>query len=228
MIYAVDDTEWSYDGPTGPDHWPRLWPSCDGTSQSPIDVATAAAVPGSGTVMPHLQPTPWRLTHEGHALRLTPLGSAGHVALDGVAFELRQAHFHTPSEHHLDGAVFDAEMHLVCQRASGETAVIAVFLKQGASCATLSRALDGLPDGGLPRESPAVDLGRLLPPAGHAYRYAGSLTTPPCTEGVQWTVFGDPVTASPGQIGAIHRFCGANARPVQPVNGRPMEVLSPR
>lgn len=139
------------------------------------------------------------------------------LTLDSRNHELAQIHHHTPSEHTVDGEHADAELHLVHKDATGRLAVLGVLVKEGAANPQLQQALDAMPDQHGATASPGTtfDPAALLPADRTTYRYSGSLTTPPCTEGVAWTVFTTPITASAAQIEALENLSGENNRPVQ-------------
>ena len=222
---AADKPRWSYHGATGPDAWGKLDPAYDacgvGMRQSPIDLARA--------VKADLAPVavrwkPIRLdavVNNGHTIQVnTPQG--GHIELDGVRHDLLQFHFHHMSEHTLDGRRFPLEAHFVHKAAVGDgLAVIGVFFDAGAENATLAPIWRAMPAReGEGASDVTVDPASLLPASRAAFRYAGSLTTPPCSEIVSWTVFGEPLSASPGQIAAFAKMFPNNFRPVQPRNRR--------
>ena len=216
-------SSWSYEGDTGPQSWATLYPefaSCgSGTRQSPIDLsgATTNDLPG---------PDPWfgrtvakRVgTQWGMVLRFE-VGSA--VELGGHRYELIQAHTHSPSEHTIDGRRFPAELHLVHRHESGQIAILAVLLDEGAENTDLAPLLPPWPQ---PQQEEVVAPPRstmsLLPASLASYRYEGSLTTPPCTEGVRWVVFANPLPASPAQLTGLAQMLGLTSRPVQARNGR--------
>jgi carbonic anhydrase len=128
-----------------------------------------------------------------------------------------QFHFHTASEHRVNGRGFDMELHLVHTTADGSNAVIGVFLKRGRSSRALAPIFESLPDDvnvHHPLDSP-FDPASFLPRSRAHYRYVGSLTTPPCTEGVQWVVMSEPVTVSDEDMAQFAERIHFNARPVQ-------------
>jgi len=149
--------------------------AADHGTQSPIDIDGRAATDGPGVVEVQFAPTTFRLD----GTKYMPLDDQNSIILDGVAYRLVQTHFHRPSEHCLDGQQFAGEMHMVCLSDGGETAVVGVFL---------SRA-----DGVVPLESAPISLAAAVPSNGRAFRYDGSLTTPPFTEGIKWVVYETPV-----------------------------------
>jgi carbonic anhydrase len=154
-----------------------------------------------------------------------PAGAA-HITLSGVRWDLLQFHWHTPSEHELEGRDTPLEMHLVHSRADGAFLVIAVFMERGRKNRALGPIFRELPDEeNERREVSGVRLRALLPDERESFRYSGSLTTPPFTEPVLFVVFAESISASKRQIGAFQElFPEGNSREVQPLNGR--EVLS--
>jgi carbonic anhydrase len=154
-----------------------------------------------------------------------PPGAAG-LSLAGRNWDLAQFHWHTPSEHRVDGRRRALEMHLVHTNADGGFLVLGVLIKRGRSNRALApvfRNLPQQPDG--TREVPDVRLPQLLPDRRRSFRYSGSLTTPPFTERVRWVVFADPIEASRRQIGRFREvFPEGNSRETQRLNGR--EVLT--
>jgi carbonic anhydrase len=210
-------------GVEGPDHWAELSPGyaecADATSQSPIDLTGAVATDVGDPVVRYVD-GPVRLTNTGHSVQLTPQGGST-LEIDGHATELQQIHMHEPAEHTVDGVRLAGELHLVHKDADGQITVLAVLLEEGAENQALAPYLAALP-----REVDATtaldsfDVTALLPPSLSSYRYTGSLTTPPCTEGVQWVVLQQPVEVSTEQLAAFRDVVARNNRPVQPVGDR--------
>ena len=157
----------------------------------------------------------------GHTIEMTPESGNG-IVLDGVRHELQQFHFHHPGEHLVDGARFPLEMHLVHRNAGGGLAVIGVLFAPGEANDALAPAWAHLPrDTETPRAvSAELDLASLLPSMRTTWRYAGSLTTPPCTEGVAWVIPAEPLSMSAAQIAAFAAIYPHNCRPVQPLGER--------
>jgi carbonic anhydrase len=226
-VHAAGDCHWSYEGSTGPASWwkicsPKFCVCTGGVRQSPIDLAgmTRAELPPLGF---RYRRTPLAVLNNGHTIEVPAGGSE--LRAEGQDYELIQFHFHTPSEHLFEGKEAPMELHFVHANALGELAVVGVMLREGAANPTLQKIWDIMPK----TEGTAFDAKvRINPaallPAGHAYaRYAGSLTTPSCSEGVRWFVLLDPVEASAEQIAAFRKIFPNNARPVQPRNGR--EIL---
>jgi carbonic anhydrase len=226
---------WTYEGGEGPSHWAALSPefaSCGiGRGQSPIDIVTAKAAPlAAGTAgfdQVRLGPTTLQavkidIVNNGHTEQVDAPGS-GALMIGNERYVLQQFHFHSPSEHTVDGRSYPLEAHFVHKAADGKLAVIGVLFEEGAESAALVPFWKRLPaSAGAP-----VDLGMggvsvvaFLPTDHDGYRYAGSLTTPPCSEGVQWFVMKDHVTASAAQIAAFRAVVKRDNRPVQPLNDR--------
>jgi carbonic anhydrase len=216
---------WSYEGQSGPAHWGTLQPDfkvCElGLEQTPIDLTGAIRSDSPGKVEVDYRPLPLRVLNNGHTIQVNAeAGSA--CIIDGVRYELVQFHFHHPSEHLLSGKPFDLEAHFVHRSASGALAVLGTFVKPGEANAALQPIWEVMPQQEAPEKNfgGAIDAAALLPAERTYFRYMGSLTTPPCSEGLTWTVFRDPIEASPEQI---RRFAGLfpnNARPVQGRNRR--------
>lgn len=229
-------TEWNYVDNGGAAGWGRLtlpgdrelaFPACKGASQSPVDIPDVAPSTGAGLRLE------WRasklsIANTGLALQVE-CEAGSRLSVSGKAYELEQFHFHAPSEHALQGRFGALEVHFVHRAVDGELAVVGVLIEVGESNAALQQVLDGMPmePGRVEREE-GIDPRGFLPSTLDHYAYEGSLTTPPCTEGVKWHVLSERVTASEEQIKAFRalpflspggRFVG-NARPVQGLNSR--------
>lgn len=215
----------TYAGATGPDVWGTLsqdWEMCGtGSSQSPVNIKIDDSTPiGLNDVVFDYQPSDVTLINNGHTIQgnVTP-GST--IVVDGEIYDLLQFHFHEPSEHELGGSPAALEAHFVHRNAAGTLAVVGVLFQLGAHNASLDAVWASLPQttedeshiGVFAQES-------MLPLDRSAYRYAGSLTTPPCSEGVKWHVLTSTLTASAEQAQTFLNIIGENARPVQPLNGR--------
>ena len=217
---AAEGIPWNYEE-TG--RWGELSPefqACGtGAEQSPIDLANP--IPSAlGDVAIEWQTAPGVVENNGHTIEIkTAPGSAAEIA--GMRYDLVQFHFHHPSEHSLDGERLAMEAHFVHRSGTGGLAVIGVFLVPGAENTTLAKIWAEVPatEGEAEVDGP-IDLTPLLPTTRAYYRYAGSLTTPPCSETVLWTVFAEPVEISEAQIAAFAALYPMNARPVQEINRR--------
>ena len=215
---------WSYAGNTGPDHWGALQPNfkaCElGLEQTPIDLA--GGIKGEpGTVALDYKPLPLRILNNGHTIQVNA-DSGCSCTIGGTKYDLAQFHFHHPSEHLLAGKPFDLECHLVHKAANGALAVVGVFIKPGAKNTDLAAVFDAMPSSAGPevRMPGTIDPSALLPKKGGYFRYMGSLTTPPCSEGLTWTVYKEPIEASSDQIRQFASLFANNARPVQRRNRR--------
>jgi len=221
--------QWSYSGKTGPAHWGELdekFILCKiGRNQSPVDIRDRHAVDARG--LPSLDVvygTPqFAIINTGHTVQVNyPVGNS-YIKLNNHRYELLQFHFHTPSEHQLAGFNYPMEMHLVHRDGDGNLAVIGILFKEGAFNPELQKVIDRLPKtlGKVERHKQVqLDLRRFFPADTRFYKYSGSLTTPPCTEGVWWMVFRQPIEAAPEQLAAMEKILGANNRPVQPLYAR--------
>jgi carbonic anhydrase len=232
---AAADPAWHYEGAEGPEHWGSLSPkfsTCGtGRSQSPIDIANPQ--PGGAAAPLTLQFPPSTLTvahHEhvadginnGHTIQINYTG-ADTLTLGSESYGLAQYHFHGPSEHTVNGKHSPMEMHLVHKSAGGKLAVVGVLIDEGAHNKAFDPVWANLPtQKGMETHYPAVtvDVDDLLPSARRSYRYEGSLTTPPCSEGVSWIVMTTPIQLSAEQIRAFTQLIRDNNRPTQPLNGR--------
>lgn len=205
---------WSYEGETGPAHWgdldPRYAACKSGLRQSPIDIAgTFPASPPS--LIFHYQSRPIELDERGDDASVDH-GHGNYLAVGSKIYRLTQLHFHHPSEHTLNKEAFPLEAHLVHAASDGAKLVVAILIKPGDP----SLALPSIADNGHPWVDPAL----LLPVDHSYYRYNGSLTTPPCSEGVTWLVMKSPIEMSQPQLAALSEDVENTARPTQPANGR--------
>lgn len=223
LAFSSDGAAWDYTGDTGPDNWAKLSPeysSCAGSNQSPINMA--------GFVDAKLEPIVFTydagssdILNNGHTVQVNTLPGST-ITVDGIAFELKQFHFHVPSENQIHGKSYPMEGHLVHADKNGNLAVVAVMVEEGKANDALAKAWAQLPEKG-EKFALTSDISPLeiLPSDRDYYRFNGSLTTPPCSEGVRWLVMKQPITASKEQIDqflqVIHH---PNNRPVQAVNAR--------
>ncbi|WP_339930188.1 carbonic anhydrase family protein [uncultured Brevundimonas sp.] len=199
-------------------HWGGECPI--GTAQSPVAL-TAADVVDLPDLVTHYAAGAGTLLNNGHTLQFTP-DTAGGTMIGTDAYDLVQFHFHAPSEHTLNGKSYPLEIHFVNRNANGALAVVGVFVKDGAANPALESLLAVVPtqegEAGVTR--PGVYPVLLLPEDRHYFAYAGSLTTPPCTEGVRWNVLATPIAASADQIAALSAALGPSNRAVQPLGDR--------
>jgi carbonic anhydrase len=220
---ATSHPHWSYEGTSGPAHWSELAPEfglcSSGKRQSPIDLRIAPVADAEPVEFGYPS-TFIKLKNNGHTVEVTP-GTEGTIRVGGTSYALSQFHFHHPSEHTVEGKRYPLEVHLV-HRAPEGLAVVAILFEEGAPNPVLESLTTFLPStvGVEVSPEPKFELKDLMPSDRSLYRYQGSLTTPPCTEGVTWLIFKSPVSASPQQLEAITTRLAANSRPSQPRNDR--------
>lgn len=161
------------------------------------------------------RPIPLVVAHNGHTIQVDMTDASGSI-IDGTAYELVQFHFHHPSEHTEQGRTFPMELHLVHRSESGVLAVLGVFLAAGAAHPTIAQVWAAMPrEEGVSRSDAAIDPRTLLPAGRSFYRYAGSLTTPPCSETALWTAYAEPIEVSEAQVASLAELFSGNARPLQ-------------
>jgi carbonic anhydrase len=218
---------WGYGGEHGPEQWGGMeaaFSSCKlGKEQSPIDIRNAkkSALPPLDFKYTNSNA---EIVNNGHTIQVN-LADGGALNLDGVPYKLVQFHFHAPSEEKINGKAYSMVAHLVHQSAEGKLAVVAVLVTEGRANAALDPVFKNMPqtEGGKKALGTDFNATELLPAQRSYFRYVGSLTTPPCSEGVRWQVLKQPVEVSKGQIAAFRKLYKMNARPVQPLNGRAVE-----
>jgi carbonic anhydrase len=224
---AESEAHWSYQGDDGPEHWGELsekYKMCrEGRNQSPVNLVADYHV-GLPELVFEYKGTPIRETNNGHTIMLTVLpGNYLKVPEKNTSYQLLQGHFHSPSEHTVNGESFAMEIHLVHSTEEGRLAVVGVMVEEGEEDPMLNRIWSFMPEQvGEMTESPlTVFEAGVLPPTRNYFAYAGSLTTPPCTEGIKWIVLRDPLTASAEQIARFKARVGPSTnRPTQPQNAR--------
>ncbi len=232
LSYANDHhgstARWSYHGNTGPAHWGELSPdnaACrDGHSQSPINLHPKRAKHGHGRDFQfQYRAAMFSLVNNGHTLKVSATDAANGLHLNDDAYLLKQFHFHTPSEHEVDSRRYPMELHLVHQDEQGHLTVVGIFIKKGRENAALAALFNQLPAEGEAARSVTMDLATLLPEEYQALRYVGSLTTPPCTEQVNWIVLEKPVELPKAQIASFRKLFPDNHRDVQPDGDREID-----
>ena len=217
-------THWDYEGAQGPDAWSKLRPEFNkcatGTRQSPIDIRGGIAV-DLEPIQFDYRPSAFSVIDNGHTVQVN-VEPGNAITITGKRYELVQFHFHRPSEERVNGRQYDMVAHLVHKDAEGHIAVVAVLLDRGSAQSIVQSVWNNLPleKGDEVRAGTRIDLSQLLPEDKRYYTYMGSLTTPPCSEGVLWMVMKQPVTISVEQVAIFSRLYPMNARPIQQADGR--------
>ena len=218
---------WSYEGETGPPAWGRLRPEfkacATGQRQSPINIDDSTTLQGPAEALQFdYQPSSASVVNDGRTIQVDVQGDNA-LTVRGSNYKLLQFHFHNPSEERINHKAFAMVAHLVHRNPEGQLAVVAVLFEAGASNPMVNKVWTYMPldVGDRVRMPPgALNLAELLPKDQRFYQFMGSLTTPPCSEGVLWLVLKQPVPLSREQLRLFAQLFPNNARPVQPVNGR--------
>ena len=217
---------WGYEAENGPSHWGSMskdWEVCStGKEQSPVNLTNGMNADAPVTKLSWSDDAVWQAQNTGHDLKFVPEGkeSAGYIEIGGKRYQLLQFHFHTPSEHMIDGKRAPMEVHFVHAAKDGELAVIGVMIEGGGKNMLFDQLVASTPRSG---EVPfgTANPNALLPlQDGDFFRYRGSLTTPPCSEIVRWTVLKEPLKVSQESIQAYEDMFEPNARPIQDTGRR--------
>lgn len=222
-------TPWDYEGPRGAEHWSALdeaYGVCNrGREQSPIDIRHPQKSKLPALRFEYVTEAANYVINNAHTIRVNyhdPAGSGSYLVVGNERYQLTQFHFHRPSEEFVNGKPYDMVLHLMHQGANGKIVGVAVFLKAGASSPLIERIWAHMPTHEGQTAVPGLNLniGELLPTERSYYRYTGSQTAPPCTEGVTWYVLKTPVEIAQRQIDAYAALYPHDARPPQALNGR--------
>jgi carbonic anhydrase len=212
---------WSYEGSAGPERWGSLgYPQCEGKNQSPVDISKSAEVVMDQIEFRYSSST-IDMINNGHTVQFN-YAPGSSIKVGGVSYELVQFHFHAPSENTVSGKTFPMEMHLVHKSKEGKLAVVGVFFKSGGrsgendSIDAVFRTMANRAAHG----RGSIDAIDLLPHDRGYYHFMGSLTTPPCSEGVAWFVMREPIEVMRDQLATFQSIYDNNARPPQPWNNR--------
>jgi carbonic anhydrase len=215
---------WSYEGETGPANWGKInsdWAKCGtGTRQSPIDLRDGMKVDLEQIAFDY-RPSGFNVVDNGHTVQVA-VGLGNYITVQNRTYELMQFHFHRPSEERINGKGTEMVVHLVHKDAEGKLAVVAVLLERGLPNPMIQTVWNNLPleKNDIVTPSVALDANEILPAGREYFTYMGSLTTPPCSEGVLWLVMKKPMPASPAQMALFSRLYPLNARPTQASGGR--------
>ena len=222
---AEQTVHWGYEGDVSPAKWATLSPEfamCGtGTNQSPIDIhggfkSTLPKVPFS------YQKGGNEIVNNGHTIQIN-YAEGSQIKVDGTAFTLKQFHFHAPSENLINGKSYPLEVHLVHMDEQKNITVIGMMFNEGKANPLLDLLWSQMPTKAGEKHAldKSVNVSDLLPKDRSYYRFSGSLTTPPCSEGVRWLMLKKPMTASKAQIEQFTKLMGhPNNRPVQPMGAR--------
>nr|WP_185759824.1 carbonic anhydrase family protein [Vibrio pectenicida] len=219
----VQAAEWGYQGDIGPEHWGEFAQECAaGKNQSPIDINENDTVEAELKSLDiQYNGTVTGLTNNGHTLQAVVRGS-NIFTLDGIKFNLAQFHFHTPSENHIKGHGYPLEAHFVNSDKAGHLAVLAVMFDLNThKNKEISKLIKSMPETNhtVTLDAP-FSVKDMLPKTAKYYRFNGSLTTPPCSEGVRWIVAKSPQTLTLDQAKELELVMGTNNRPLQNHNAR--------
>jgi carbonic anhydrase len=223
------EVHWDYEGENGPAKWGSLKPEFNicaiGKRQSPINIDEGSTLQGPAEPIAfNYTGSNGTVVNNGHTIQVDVQGD-NFITVRGVSYRLLQFHFHTPSEEQINGTRYPMVAHLVHKNDDGQLAVVGIMLDVGLANVLLDKVWTYMPlDAGdrvrMPRG--VLNLNELLPADQRYYQFIGSLTTPPCSEGVLWMVMKQPVQISRNQLRLFRQLYPFNARPVQPVNGRPV------
>lgn len=226
--FAAGPAHWGYEGHEGADHWGKLDPSfktCKtGKEQSPINITSTKKSADLKPIGFAYSPSAAEVVNNGHTIQVN-LANGGSIKLGQDEFQLLQFHFHTPSEEQIDGKSFPLVAHLVHKSTDGKLAVVAILFTLGKENAALKNVFGTMPAQGGTSKPLAGNFNAadLLPQDQAYYAFKGSLTTPPCSEGVRWQVLKQTQEISVEQFAAFKGLYPLNARPVQPLHGRKVQ-----
>ncbi|MDH5708621.1 MAG: carbonic anhydrase family protein [Hylemonella sp.] len=223
------DIHWSYAGEGGPQVWGRLKPEyaicASGRRQSPIHIEDGQTLQGPAEAIEfHYTPSRGTVVNNGHSIQVNVLGGNS-LTVRGMSYQLVQFHFHTPSEERINHQSYPLVGHFVHRNDLGQLAVLAVLFSRGEANALIDKVWTHMPldvNDSVRMPAGLIDITEVLPNDQRYYQYLGSLTTPPCTEGVLWLILKQPMSVSPAQLRLFSQLYPHNARPLQAVNGRPV------
>lgn len=218
---STQAAEWSYEGENGVDNWGKHFTTCgEGANQTPIDIKQTVKAELTPLQIDY-QGKVREVINNGHTVQANVEGK-NQLVIDDQTFDLKQFHFHTPSENYIAGKQFPLEVHFVHANAEGQLAVVAAMFKTGPrGNEAFNSLLATVPEKDQVQPlKETLNPADLLPREREYYRFNGSLTTPPCSEGVRWFVMREAQAGTEQQIDSLHQVMGDNARPLQPLNAR--------
>ncbi len=222
---ANSGVQWGYTGHGSPSSWGELsekYKMCnEGKNQSPINVISSLDADLASLNLSYSHASK-EVINNGHTIQVN-IDSGDKMVVDGIEFELKQFHFHTPSENHINDKSYPLEAHYVHLDKNGNIAVLGLMFEEGKENTILSKIWDKMPKNAGEKVSLSIAniATALLPKEKEYYRFNGSLTTPPCSEGVRWLLLKTPVSISKEQVTKfLHIMHHPNNRPVQPTNAR--------
>jgi carbonic anhydrase len=231
VLHAAEEghpPHWAYTGAQSPAHWGELDPqysACKlGHAQSPINIAHAASADLPPLKLDY-QASGLNIIDNGHTVQVNP-APGSRLTVGDKTYDLKQFHFHHPGEEHVSGKGFPLEAHFVHQDSDGHLAVVAVLFAEGAANPLIDTLWKNIPaEKGKAQDVPSTSVQALdlIPAKRDYFTYPGSLTTPPCTEGVTWYVLKAHPTVSAQQIATFAKLYPKDARPIQPTNGRSVQ-----
>lgn len=232
IVESDEQASWSYSGNTGPEYWGDVEgaETCGiGQEQSPINIARVTASAADAPVFNYSQSASLSIEDNGHTIVYTPNNADSTITINNEPFELKQFHYHTPSEHQFGSQSYPAEVHFVHANNDGNLAVVGVMLEPGPANSAMRVLLNGTQISASNRtqyDVENIDLTTLIPSMPTFYHYQGSLTTPPCSEEVQWFVTKEPLPVAGDQLAIMTTLYEGNNRPIQPQGSRTVEQLS--
>ncbi len=227
---AVSDNTWNYSAQKGPEHWGEHFSVCGkGQQQSPINIPETTPVAKQSITL-HYQPALFNHLADSKDFSMKAVDpSANSVQFNGQTYYLQGFHFHTPSEHTLHNQRFPMEIHLVHQNKQGQLLVVGVLLTENAGKANATTREWSVLDANQYASGNTVRFNpdEVIPKENEYYLYSGSLTTPPCSENVQWVVYKQPLSLTAEQVSYLKKnMIPFNSRPVQPLHERRVTVHS--
>ena len=225
---TTEEVKWGYDGPGAPENWAALseeYATCaQGKQQSPIDISVHQEVIAEPIVFSYGNNAK-AVRNEGYFV-YADYAPGNRLSVGQRTLDLQSAHLHSPSEHRIDGASFEAEMHLIHADDGDRLVVVALLFELGAPSPIVQAVLDAAPAAGNTiRDVTTLNASGYVPERPGYFRYSGSLTTPPCHESIDWYVIREPKTVSQEQVERLLALSGGpNNRPVQPVGNRAIVI----